>query len=74
MKKSKVLERLVREKPELESYHVEECDGKTHHWISASDGYIFRETETTTVNGFSVRKLLPLLRTVMTEKEFYGES
>lgn len=70
MKKSKVLERLVRDRPELESYHVEECDGKTHHWISASDDYIFRETETTTINGFTVRELLPLLRTVMPLNNF----
>ena len=62
MKKSKLLENRVRKTPELDSYHTEKCDGKIQHWVSASDGYFFPETETSTVCGFDARELNKIIQ------------
>jgi hypothetical protein len=64
---------FVKRHPLVDSYHTEECDGQTQHWISVKDGYIFAETETQTINGFDLSEMMYLFDSLMTTKEFYGD-
>jgi hypothetical protein len=67
MEKSKLIQKTVEKMPELESYHVEECDGKTHHWVMASDGFRFPDEGTISICGFNIRDLNREAKTVRKE-------
>lgn len=70
---SKQIQKYVAQAEHLESYHVEECDDKTQHWVYAKEGYIFPSMECGTVNGFEVAAVMMEIKHCVTEQEFYGE-
>ena len=72
MNKSKLLENRVRKTPELDDYYIEECDGKTQHWVHATEGCIFPETETTSICGFNAREINKMIKYVVKENDFYN--
>lgn len=74
MNKSRLIQNTVKRTPELEEYYIEECDGKTQHWVHAADGYIFPETETTSICGFNAREVNKMIKNIIHESEFYGSS
>jgi len=69
--KSKLISNTVRRMKELEEYHTEECDGKTQHWVSAKEGYLFPETETTSICGFDARHVNGLIKVTCKASDFY---
>lgn len=69
--KSKLIENTVNRFDALDSYHVEEDEDMTQHWISASDGYLFPEYETSTVCGFDIREMNEVIKNTVLKSEFY---
>jgi hypothetical protein len=67
MKKSKLVQKTVAKMSELESYHVEECDGETQHWVIASDGFRFPENGTVSICGFDTRAINREAKTAIKE-------
>lgn len=68
---SKLIANTVNRIDELEEYYTEECDGKVQHWVHAKDGYLFPETETTSICGFDAREVNRMIKHTVSTEDFY---
>ena len=71
MQKSKLIQKTVNKTYGLDDYYTEICDDKTQHWVHARDGFIFPETETTSISGFDVREINKIIKGVVRDEDFY---
>ena len=68
---SKLIANTVKRMEELEEYYTEECDGKVQHWVHTKDGYLFPETETTSICGFDAREVNKMIKVTALAADFY---
>lgn len=69
---SKTIQAYIDRHPDkFESWHTEDCDNKTQYWIYCKDPYFSPDMETQTINEFTVRDALILMKAVK-EGRFNG--